>query len=190
MRSMRVPPFLARLFAREVGILTCPGIQSIPMSALIARHTIDSPDGVTLSVQEWGNPAGPAILFIHGISQCHLSWRKQYESDLATQFRLVTFDLRGHGDSSKPLDAPSYQENPRWAHDLNAIMDTLNLDRPVLVGWCLRWPRHLRLSFDLRRCPPRRHQFCRRLDEVFSRVHFRWRQSSSPRANDRRSRKQ
>ena len=39
------------------------------MSALIARHTIDSPDGVTLSVQEWGNPAGPAILFIHGISQ-------------------------------------------------------------------------------------------------------------------------
>src|SRR6202012_194202 len=37
--------------------------------------------------------------------------------------------------SSKPLDAASYQENPRWAHDLNAIMDALHLDRPVLVGW-------------------------------------------------------
>jgi non-heme chloroperoxidase len=105
------------------------------MSALIARHTIESPDGVTLSVQEWGRPSAPAILFIHGISQCHLSWRRQYESDLASEFRLVTFDLRGHGSSSKPLDAPSYQENPRWAHDLNAIIDTLHLDRPVLVGW-------------------------------------------------------
>ena len=160
------------------------------MSALIARHTIDSPDGVTLSVQEWGNPAGPAILFIHGISQCHLSWRKQYESDLATQFRLVTFDLRGHGDSSKPLDAPSYQENPRWAHDLNAIMDTLNLDRPVLVGWSYAGRVICDYLLTYGDCSPRRHQFCRRLDEVFSRVHFRWRQSSSPRANDRRSRKQ
>ena len=106
------------------------------MSTLpIARHTIKSPDGVTLSVQEWGNPSAPAILFIHGISQCHLSWRRQYESDLATQFRLVTLDLRGHGSSSKPLDAPSYQENPRWAHDLNAIIERLHVDRPVLVGW-------------------------------------------------------
>ncbi|HEX3821106.1 MAG TPA: alpha/beta hydrolase [Candidatus Sulfotelmatobacter sp.] len=104
-------------------------------SLLIARHTIESSDGVTLAVQEWGKSSGPAILFIHGISQCHLSWRRQYESDLASHFRLVTFDLRGHGSSSKPLDAPSYQENPRWAHDLNAIMDALHLERPVLVGW-------------------------------------------------------
>lgn len=105
------------------------------MSTIIARHSIASPDGVTLAVQEWGKPSGPAILFIHGISQCHLSWRKQYEADLAAQSRLITFDLRGHGSSSKPLDAASYQENPRWAHDLNAIMDILHLDRPVLVGW-------------------------------------------------------
>lgn len=100
-----------------------------------SRHTIKSSDGVALSAQEWGNPSGPPIVFIHGISQCHLSWRKQYEGDLAEQFRLITFDLRGHGDSSKPLDAASYQENQRWAHDLNAIIDTLHLDRPTLVGW-------------------------------------------------------
>jgi pimeloyl-ACP methyl ester carboxylesterase len=105
------------------------------MATLIARHTIESPDGVTLAVQEWGNPSGPAILLVHGISQCHLSWQRQYESDLSSQFRLVTFDLRGHGGSSKPMDAPSYQENARWAHDLSAIMDALHLDRPVLVGW-------------------------------------------------------
>jgi pimeloyl-ACP methyl ester carboxylesterase len=105
------------------------------MSSPTARHTVESPDGVTLAVQEWGNPSGRPILFIHGISQCHLSWRKQYESDLAQQFRLITFDLRGHGDSSKPLDAVSYQENPRWAHDLTAIMDALHLERPVIAAW-------------------------------------------------------
>jgi pimeloyl-ACP methyl ester carboxylesterase len=105
------------------------------MSTQPTRHTINSPDNVALAVQEWGNPSGPPILFTHGISQCHLSWRKQYESDLAEQFHLITFDLRGHGTSSKPLDAPSYQENQRWADDIECILDGLNLIRPVLVGW-------------------------------------------------------
>lgn len=96
---------------------------------------LTTPDTVTLSVQEWGNARGAAIVFIHGISQCHRSWRHQYESDLAQKFRLITYDLRGHGDSSKPLDAASYQENPRWAGDLNCILEHLQVSRPVLVGW-------------------------------------------------------
>ena len=64
--------------------------------------SVKTPDGLTISAQEWGNPAGPEILFIHGFSQSHLSWIRQVNSDLAKEFRIVTYDLRGHGNSDKP----------------------------------------------------------------------------------------
>jgi non-heme chloroperoxidase len=43
---------------------------------------VTTPDGLTISAQEWGNPAGPAIVFIHGFSQSHLSWMRQVDGDL------------------------------------------------------------------------------------------------------------
>jgi len=96
---------------------------------------VRSADGVVLSVQESGNPAGPAIVFIHGISQSHLSWSRQVNSELAKEFRLVTFDLRGHGNSDKPLVPEAYREAKRWAGDIDAIIRQLGLGKPVLVGW-------------------------------------------------------
>ena len=55
---------------------------------------VKTPDGLTISAQEWGNPTGPGILFIHGFSQSHLSWMRQVDSDLAKEFHIVTYDLR------------------------------------------------------------------------------------------------
>ncbi len=46
-------------------------------------HAVRSPDGVMLAVQEWGNPSGPEILFIHGFAQSSLSWGRQVKSELA-----------------------------------------------------------------------------------------------------------
>jgi hypothetical protein len=37
-------------------------------------------DALTISAQDWGNPDGPEILFIHGFSQGHLSWIEQMRS--------------------------------------------------------------------------------------------------------------
>lgn len=63
-----------------------------------------SGDSVTLAVQEWGNRSGSAILFIHGSSQSHFFWGRQVEDPaLQREFRLVIFDLRGHGASEKPV---------------------------------------------------------------------------------------
>ena len=98
-------------------------------------HAVRSPDGVTLAVQEWGNPSGPEILFIHGFAQSSLSWGRQVKSDLARDFRLVTFDLRGHGNSDKPLARETYRESKRWAGDIDAIIRQTGLRKPVLVGW-------------------------------------------------------
>jgi pimeloyl-ACP methyl ester carboxylesterase len=91
--------------------------------------------GLRLHVREWGNPAGPAIVFIHGLSQDHLCWARQYDSGLAAEFRLVAFDLRGHGMSEAPLEPEHYTDGELWADDLAAIIDQLHLDRAVLVGW-------------------------------------------------------
>lgn len=98
-------------------------------------HTVEGGNGLKLHVREWGKAEGAPILFVHGWSQNHLSWHKQIESDLAEEFRLVAFDLRGHGMSEKPLGAEHYTNAQLWADDLAAIIDALELERPVLVGW-------------------------------------------------------
>ena len=98
-------------------------------------HTVRGGGGLGLHVREWGRADGPPILFIHGLSQSHLCWAKQYQSALAEEFRLVAYDLRGHGMSQAPLEPEHYTDGRLWADDVAAIIDQLRLDRPVLVGW-------------------------------------------------------
>ena len=98
-------------------------------------HTVAGGGGLQLHVREWGKADGPPILFIHGWSQNHLCWDKQYESTLRDEFRLVAFDLRGHGMSQAPPGPEHYTDDRLWADDLAAIIDRLGLQRAVLVGW-------------------------------------------------------
>ena len=98
-------------------------------------HTVTGGGGLRLHVREWGKPDGPPILFIHGWSQNHLCWAKQCQSALADTFRLVAYDLRGHGMSEAPLEPDHYTDGRLWADDLTAIIEELRLDKPVLVGW-------------------------------------------------------
>ena len=98
-------------------------------------HQVRGGGGVALHVREWGRPNGPPILLIHGWSQSHLCWARQYESALAEEFRLVAYDLRGHGMSEAPPEPGHYTDPRLWADDVAAIIDQLRLDRPVLVGW-------------------------------------------------------
>jgi pimeloyl-ACP methyl ester carboxylesterase len=97
--------------------------------------SVKTPDGLTIAAQEWGNPQGPEILFIHGFAQSHLSWMRQVNSDLAKEFRIITYDLRGHGNSDKPLDKARYHDNKAWSDEVKAVMDAAGLKRPVVVGW-------------------------------------------------------
>jgi len=98
-------------------------------------HAVRGGGGLRLHVREWGKADGPPILFIHGWSQNHLCWAKQYESALADEFRLVAYDLRGHGMSEAPLEPEHYTDGTLWGTDLAEIIAELALDRPVLVGW-------------------------------------------------------
>lgn len=102
---------------------------------------VKTPDGVSVAVSEWGNPNGPPILFIHGLAQSTLSFKRQvagqFGGTLARDFRLVAYDLRGHGLSDKPLDPACYQEGRRWADEAHAVIASKKLHRPFVVGWSL-----------------------------------------------------
>jgi non-heme chloroperoxidase len=101
----------------------------------LATHEVRGGDGLRLHVREWGEAQGPPIVFVHGWSQCQLCWSRQVAGALADNFRMITFDLRGHGASEKPLDAERYIHSRLWADDLAAVIEQLGLERPLLVSW-------------------------------------------------------
>ena len=98
-----------------------------------------TPDGVSVAVQDWAAPrdAGgrPDVVLLHGFSQSHQSWLHQVSGDLAREFRLVTYDLRGHGASDKPEDKLFYQDGRRWADELQTVIEHTGMQRPVVVAW-------------------------------------------------------
>jgi non-heme chloroperoxidase len=109
-----------------------------PKLELLALQPIPvtSPDGVALAAYAWGNPQGREVVFIHGYSQCHLSWRRQMDdATLAAEFRMVAYDLRGHGSSDQPLARERYRDDRLWADDLAAVIAAAGLKRPALVAW-------------------------------------------------------
>src|SRR5665213_1469835 len=95
-----------------------------------------TPDGLRIAAQDWARPtSGRDVLLIHGYSQSNLSWLKQCSGPLADEFRLVTYDIRGHGGSDKPLAAEFYGDAERWAGEIEAVISAAQLDHPVLVFW-------------------------------------------------------
>lgn len=101
------------------------------------RQQVTAPDGVKLSVSEGGNPGGKPILLIHGFCASKYVFAKQFDSAILSTYRLISFDLRGHGESDKPSEANFYTEGHRWADDVKSVMDHLGIHRPILAGWSL-----------------------------------------------------
>jgi pimeloyl-ACP methyl ester carboxylesterase len=97
------------------------------------HYTITGGGGTRLHLVEAGNARGQAVLFIHGISQCWLQWSRQLDSSLARTHRLIAMDMRGHGGSERPRDG--YGDSRLWADDVDAAIQQLELDQPILCGW-------------------------------------------------------
>jgi non-heme chloroperoxidase len=96
-----------------------------------------SSDGTRLAVQEWGNPRGAELLLLHGLLGSRLTWQFQTDSPVLKNFRIVSYDLRGHGMSDKPATAAAYTDGKRWAADFVAVMEATCLKRPVVVVWSM-----------------------------------------------------
>ncbi|WP_311969508.1 alpha/beta hydrolase [Pseudomonas baltica] len=127
------------LFKNLSTLVLCGALAATASVAHAERisYNVTTPDGVTLAVQESGNPSGPAIVFIHGLLGSHLSWDNQVNAPELQRYRMITYDLRGHGLSGKPVNAQAYAEGRRWADDLAVVMQAAKVTRPMLVGWSL-----------------------------------------------------
>jgi pimeloyl-ACP methyl ester carboxylesterase len=124
--------------ASQTGMVEA-GVQSTAEQARARGEpfTVRSADGTMLAGEAFGEAQAPEILFIHGLRQSRLSWEKQFADPALAGFRMVGFDLRGHGDSDKPTLLDAYSDADRWADDVAAVIEAAQLRNPVLVGWSL-----------------------------------------------------
>ncbi|MBK5074131.1 alpha/beta hydrolase [Budviciaceae bacterium CWB-B4] len=73
---------------------------------------------------------GPALLMLHGHPQTHMMWHKVAPA-LAQHFTIVTADLRGYGDSDKPVSPPdqSLYSKRLMAQDMYELMNKLGFSQ-------------------------------------------------------------
>ena len=82
---------------------------------------------------EWGDPAQPTVLLVHGFPDTSAAWLPVAEL-LADRYHTVAYDVRGAGRSSAPSRTRDYRLELLVA-DLNAVIDATSPTRPVhLVG--------------------------------------------------------
>src|SRR6476659_718992 len=74
---------------------------------------------------------GSPVVLIHGWPLSGASWEKQTAALLAAGHRVITYDRRGFGRSSKPSVGYNYDT---FAADLNALLSALDLTGVSLVG--------------------------------------------------------
>lgn len=94
--------------------------------------------------------SGPAVLMLHGNSSCRHAFKNQFAAPFATGYRMIAFDLPGHGESDDADDPPRTYTIPAYADLTMEIMARLGVDRAATLGWSLgghvglelmaRWP--------------------------------------------------
>src|SRR3954465_3585632 len=92
--------------------------------------TITTKDGTQLYYKDWGK--GRPIVFSHGWPLPADPWEDQMLFLGSRGFRCIAHDRRGHGRSSQPWDG---NEMDTYADDLAALMDELDVNKAVLVGF-------------------------------------------------------
>lgn len=85
-------------------------------------------NGVTLAYGDRGT--GLPLVFLHAFPLNRSMWTAQ-EQALSSQFRVVTVDLRGHGESDAPLWRYTIDQA---ADDVRALLDHLSIQQAVFVG--------------------------------------------------------
>ncbi len=87
---------------------------------------------------------GQPLLFIHGLGSSTRDWEYQV-SFFAAAYQVVTYDLRGHGQTGKP---PGPYSIPLFAADTEALIRRLNLGPTHVVGLSLGGAIAFQLALD------------------------------------------
>ena len=111
----------------------------------MTQRSIDTGDGVSLAMSDEGD--GPPVVLLHGLTA---SRRYVVMGSSGLQrggHRVVAYDARGHGASSPAPDPDAYGYDLLTA-DLEAVLDELEIERPVLAGASMGAHTCLRLALE------------------------------------------
>ncbi len=92
-----------------------------------------------------GPVGAPAVVLIHGLGLTRASTWGPIAPVLARRFRVLSYDLPGHGESALPEDGVSLST---LGAQLLALMDELGIDRAALVGFSLGGMINRRVAMD------------------------------------------
>ncbi|MEE8159433.1 MAG: alpha/beta hydrolase [Dehalococcoidia bacterium] len=92
-----------------------------------------TPDEIPLYYEDEGPRTSSAIFLIHGEPFNTKFWQKNIP-ELAREFRVVSMDVRGRGESGKTDDG---QTLAQYARDFRFMLEALALERVVAVGWSM-----------------------------------------------------
>ncbi|WP_157976676.1 alpha/beta fold hydrolase [Parahaliea mediterranea] len=101
------------------------------MAEVTLQHHHIAQGDVTLHCVSAG--AGPLVLLAHGFPGLWYSWRHQLPALAAAGYRAVALDMRGYGESSRPLHSEAYHFD-HLAADLFAVQSYFGERSAVLVG--------------------------------------------------------
>ncbi|MFG3139272.1 SDR family oxidoreductase [Streptomyces sp. NPDC048211] len=97
-----------------------------------ARERRVSTGGIDLCVVELGEATRPTIVLVHGYPDSKEVWT-QVARQLAEQWHVVLYDVRGHGRSTAPVPLRGGFTLEKLTDDFLAVVDAVSPDRPVHV---------------------------------------------------------
>jgi pimeloyl-ACP methyl ester carboxylesterase len=93
----------------------------------LKHHTVHA-NGIRQHYVDAGD--GPPVVLLHGFPFTNYTWRHQIP-ELAKQYRVIATDLRGYGETDKPMDG---YDKRNMASDLLELMRILGIEKISLVG--------------------------------------------------------
>ncbi|WP_161865203.1 MULTISPECIES: alpha/beta fold hydrolase [Pseudomonas] len=101
----------------------------LPIRDLPPRQLDIDSDGLRLRAYLWDRPGAPTLLLVHGYPDSHEIWRPLIH-ELAGDYRIVAYDVRGCGASEMPKRLRDYRLE-QLGRDLAAVVQATSADRPV-----------------------------------------------------------
>ncbi|SEJ40970.1 peroxiredoxin [Arthrobacter sp. yr096] len=101
---------------------------------VLAYITVGNENSTEIELYYEDHGTGQAVVLIHGYPLDGSSWEKQTAALLDAGYRVITYDRRGFGKSSQPTQGYDYDT---FAADLKTVLDTLDVNDAVLVGFSM-----------------------------------------------------
>ena len=102
-------------------------------------------DEINGAIVAWDDSEiGEPLVLIHGLSESRAAWQHQFQ-ELSKRFRVISYDVRGFGESATGVGEGTPQQ---FARDLAGLLSKLGIDRACLWGFSMGGVISMRFALD------------------------------------------